>query len=137
MKKFLEEFKAFAMRGNVIDMAVGVIIGGAFQGIVTALIDNIITPLLNAIGADGEVGGLVFLLNGQEINVGAFLTAILHFLIMAFILFMIVKTMNTLRSRGKSQEPAAPATKICPYCMSEIHIDAVKCPHCASDLKKK
>lgn len=134
MKKLFEEFKAFAMRGNVMDLAVGVIIGGAFQSIVTALTDNIITPLLNSIGASEDVaGGLVFMLNGQEINIGAFISAIIHFLIMAVVLFAIVKAINSVKNLGKKEEDVKPAIKICPYCKSEINVEATRCPCCTSE----
>lgn len=139
MKKFMKEFKEFINRGNVMDMAVGIIIGGAFTSIVTALVDNIVNPLLQSIGASGAEGdftsALVVTLNGQVINFGAFISAIINFLIMAFILFTIIKAMNTAAEKlGPKKEEEAPTTKKCPYCMTEIHIDATRCPHCTSEL---
>lgn len=135
MKKLLEEFKAFALKGNVMDMAIGVIIGGAFSGIVTSLTDNIINPLIACIGGT-EIKGEIQLIEGVAINYGAFLSAIVNFIIMAFIVFMMLKGINKLMTIGKKkEEEAAPATKVCPYCKSEIAIDATKCPHCTSDVE--
>ena len=134
---FLQEFKAFALKGNVMDMAVGVIIGGAFSGLVTSLTTNIITPLLNCFGKmDGQVSKLAFKIKGQSLEFGIFLADVINFLIMAFIVFLLVKGMNALSSIGaKKEEPAAPTTKKCPYCKSEIPIDATKCAHCTSDVE--
>ena len=139
MKKFFEEFKEFISRGNVIDLAVGVIIGGAFSAIVTALTDNIIKPILNCIGG-AEVQGKIHLIGDNYIDYGAFLSAVINFLIMAFIIFCIVKAINKMLSLAKHKEEpkeVAPTTKICPFCKSEIPIDAVKCCHCTSDLPKE
>lgn len=136
MKKFLAEFKEFISKGNVLDLAVGVIIGGAFSSIVTALTDNIINPLINCIGG-AEIQGKIHLVGDNYIDYGAFISAIINFIIMAFIIFLIVKAVNKMMSIGKKEEeeePAAPTTKICPFCKSEIDIDAVKCPHCTSDI---
>lgn len=139
MKKFLQEFKEFISKGNVLDLAVGVIIGGAFSSIVTALTDNIIKPIINCIGG-AEIQGRIHLLGDNYINYGAFLSAVINFLIMALIIFCIVKAVNKAMSLGKKHEeeapaPAEPETKICPYCKSEIAADAVKCPHCTSDVE--
>ena len=138
MKKFFEEFKAFALKGNMMDMAIGVIIGGAFSTLVTSLTDNLISPILGILGkvnfdammwdAFGD-GKLVF-------KYGAFITAVINFLIMAFVLFCLLKTVNKLTALGKKPEaPAEPTTKVCPYCQSEIAIKAVRCPHCTSKLE--
>lgn len=139
MKKFFKEFKEFISKGNVLDLAVGVIIGGAFSSIVTALTDNIIKPIINCIGG-AEIQGRIHLLGDNYIDYGAFLSAVINFLIMAFIIFCIVKAVNKAMSLGKKHEeeapaPAEPETKICPYCKSEIAADAVKCPHCTSDVE--
>lgn len=154
MKKFFKEFKDFISRGNVLDMAVGIIIGGAFTAIVTALVNNILNPLLNTI-----IGGISFdnmkvaiklpwivklveegkMESYPTFNFGAFLSAIITFIVTALALFVIIKAMNTVKSRAtkkKEEAPAAPTTKICPHCMSEIHIDATRCPHCTSELDK-
>lgn len=139
MKKFFKEFKEFVSKGNVLDLAVGVIIGGAFSSIVTALTDNIIKPIINCIGG-AEIQGRIHLLGDNYIDYGAFLSAVINFLIMALIIFCIVKAVNKAMSLGKKHEeeapaPAEPETKICPYCKSEIAADAVKCPHCTSDVE--
>ncbi len=137
MKKFLEEFKAFALKGNVMDMAIGVIIGGAFGNIVTALTECFIQPLLGLIPGNGEVGG-AFTIGGQVFNYGAFITAVINFIIMAFVLFCLVKAMNkAINLRKKPDEPAAPTTKECPFCKSEINIVATRCPYCTSVLDEK
>lgn len=138
MKKFFAEFKEFISKGNVMDLAVGVIIGGAFSGIVTSLTDNIINPLINCIGG-AEIQGKIHLMGENYIDYGAFLSAVINFLIMALVIFCIVKAVNKAVSLGKkiTEEPAEPevvTVKICPYCKSEIPIDAVKCCHCTSDI---
>ncbi|MDE6469464.1 MAG: large conductance mechanosensitive channel protein MscL [Eubacterium sp.] len=139
MKKFFAEFKEFISKGNVMDLAVGVIIGGAFSGIVTSLTDNIIKPLINCIGG-AEIQGKLHLIGENYIDYGAFLSAVINFLIMALIIFCIVKTVNKAVSIGKkitedkNKIEEKPTTKICPFCKSEIPIDAVKCCHCTSDI---
>lgn len=137
MKKFLEEFKAFALRGNVIDLAVGVIIGAAFQAIVKSLTDDIISPLLGLF-AKTDFSYLSFFIGGVEIRYGAFITAIINFIIMALMIFLLVKFMNRLASIGQKHEepPKAPTVKTCPYCCTEIPIEAIRCPHCTSELEK-
>ena len=128
MKKFFEEFKKFALRGNVMDMAVGVIIGGAFSGIVTSLTDNFITPILMFITGQ-ETYGL-----GDIAAFGSnFVSAVVNFIIMAFILFCLMRGINKLMSIGKKEVPEEPTTKVCPFCKSEIAIDATRCPHCTSE----
>ena len=129
----MEQTKAFALRGNVMDMAIGVIIGGAFSGIVTSLTDNFITSILNVLTGGARYG--MADISGFASN---FLGAVVNFIIMAFILFCLVKAINKLMSFGKKkEEPAAPTTKLCPYCKSEIPIDATKCAHCTSILEEK
>ena len=136
MKKFLAEFKAFALRGNVLDLAVGVIIGGAFTGIVTALTANFINPLLNFVmtGTPGvDENGVAWTAGGA---CAAFLTTIINFIITAFVLFLVIRGINKLMTMGKKkEEEEAPTTKECPFCKSEIAIDATRCPHCTSELK--
>ena len=137
MKKFIEEFKAFALRGNVMDMAIGVIIGGAFTSIVTSLTENLINPILGLFGGT-DLSGFVLNLGGVELRYGAFITSIINFLIMAFVLFCLLKAVNKLTALGKKPEaPAEPTTKVCPFCCSEIPIKAVKCAHCGSDQPKE
>ena len=134
MKKFLEEFKAFALKGNVMDLAVGVIIGGAFQAIVTSLVGDIITPIIG-IFASTDFSNLIATVNGSEIKYGAFITAIINFIIMAFIIFCIVKGLNKLAERKKKEEANEPTEKTCPFCQSTISIKATRCPHCTSALE--
>ena len=135
MKKFFNEFKEFISRGNVMDMAIGIIIGGAFTSVVSSLVADIINPFL------GLFGGMNFdqlkwhIIGDVTLNYGAFLTAVLNFLIMARVVFCIVKMMNTVTNRfsAKKEEEEEPVTtKICPFCKSEIDIEATRCPHCTS-----
>ena len=133
MKKFIQEFKAFALRGNVMDMAIGVIIGGAFSGIVTSLTENFINPIINFVTGQATY---------TSADIGQFATnfgsAVVNFIILAFILFCLIKTMNKLMSIGHKEEaPAAPTTKTCPFCKSEIAIEATRCPHCTSVLPEE
>ena len=134
MKKFFQEFKEFAMRGNVMDMAVGVVIGGAFKGIVDSLVNDLLNPLLGLFG-NQDLSGYELVVWNTSFRVGAFLTAVINFIIMAFVVFLLIKAINRLHSlalRKAAQAPAPPTTKICPYCKSEIAIDATRCPHCTS-----
>jgi large conductance mechanosensitive channel len=140
MKKFIEEFKQFISKGNVLDLAVGVIIGGAFSTIVTSLTEDIIQPFINLIGG-ADVQGKIRLFGTENyVNYGSFISSILNFLIMALVVFLIVKAVNKATSlseklaKKEDETPAAPTTKICPFCKSEIDISAVKCPHCTSDI---
>ncbi len=136
MKKFFTEFKEFINRGNVVDMAVGVMIGAAFKGIVDSLVNDIISPIIGLF-AQEDFTALAVRFLGVELKYGAFLMAILNFFIIAAVLFLIVKMMNNLYKIGKKKEedaPAAPTTKICPHCCSEIAIEATRCPHCTSEL---
>lgn len=138
MKKFMEEFKAFIARGNVMDMAVGIIIGGAFTSIVTSLVEDIINPLLGLFGGMNFDRLHVKLLGEVTLNYGKFITAVVNFLIMAFIVFLIMKAVNGMGdklSKKEAEEEAAPATKKCPFCKSEIAIDATRCPNCTSRLE--
>ena len=132
MKKFIEEFKAFALRGNVMDMAVGVLIGGAFSGIVTSLTDNFINPILNVL-----TGGKVYSMEDIAGFASNFLSAVVNFLIMALILFCLLKAINKLMNFNKKEEPKEKTTKICPFCQSEISIKATRCPHCTSVLEEE
>ena len=137
MKKFIEEFKSFALRGNVMDMAIGVIIGGAFTSIVTSLTDNLINPLLGLAG-NTDLSAFTLQIAGIELKYGAFLTSVINFLIMAFVLFCMLKAVNKLTSLGRKPDaPAAPTTKKCPYCCSDIPIAATKCAHCDSELPRE
>jgi len=143
----LKEFKKFALRGNMIDLAVGVIIGGAFNGIVTSLVNDIIMPILSIFTGSLDFSNWFIAIDGKTydtidsaknagiatINYGVFITGVLHFIIMSFVVFIIVKQMNRLRD--KITPPAAPTTKKCPHCLSEINIKATKCPYCTSDVE--
>lgn len=134
MKNFMNEFKKFICRGNVMDMAVGIIIGGAFTAIVNSLVADIINPILGIFGGM-NFDQLIWNVNGAEIAYGKFITAIINFLIMAFVIFILVRTMNKISDKyGKKEEPKAPTTKKCPYCKSDIALDATRCPHCTSQL---
>lgn len=146
----MSEFKAFIMRGNVIDLAVGVIIGGAFQAIVNSLVNDIIMPVITLATKGVDFTNWFIALDGNEyatlaaaqeagasvLSYGNFISAIINFIIMAFVIFFLVKAINKVASiKKKPEEEAAPTTKVCPFCKSEISIDAVKCPHCTSDIK--
>ena len=136
MKKIFAEFKEFVNRGSVVDMAVGIMIGAAFKAIVDALVNNLISPLIGIL-VGKDFSALSFKVNGAEFQYGALIMAILNFFIIAAVLFTLIKVLNTLHSLGKKKEeeaPAAPTTKTCPFCKSEIAIDAVRCAHCTSKL---
>lgn len=137
MKKFIEEFKTFALRGNVVDLAVGVIIGGAFQTIVKSLTNDLLMPFVGLF-VRTDFQELTFMVRDVEIRYGAFITAVINFFIMAFIIFLMVKAINTLTSLGKKKEEIIEeiTTKTCPYCQSEIAIAATRCPHCTSELNE-
>lgn len=140
-KGFLGEFKTFIMRGNVMDMAVGVIVGGAFTSIVNSLNQDLLTPILGIFGGTDFSSLSVKLGSGENAPVlayGNFITAVINFLITAFVIFCLVKALNSLGDRLKHKEdaPAAPTTRKCPFCKSEIAIDATRCPHCTSELEE-
>lgn len=141
MKKFLNEFKAFIMRGNVLDLAVAVIIGAAFQAIISSLVDDIISPILGLFGGI-DFKSFVLDINGVQIKYGSFITAVINFLIMAFVIFLIIKGIAKVSELGKKltkkeEEEEAPTTKKCPYCCSEIDIKATRCPHCTSVIEEE
>ena len=139
-KGFIEEFKKFIMRGNVMDMAVGVIVGGAFTSIVTSLNQDILTPVLGIFGGTDFSNLKVTLGSGENAPVlcyGNFITAVINFLITAFVIFVLVKAINKIGDkliRKEEEAPPEPTTKICPYCRSEIAKEATRCPHCTSNL---
>lgn len=150
MKKIINEFKVFIMRGNVLDLAVGVIIGGAFQKIINSLVNDVIMPLITMLTGGINFTDWFLALDGNQyktladaqkagastLNYGTFLTEVINFLIMAFVIFLMVKTMNTLAARVKKENTCenVPTTKICPFCKSEIPREALRCPHCTSQL---
>ena len=136
MKSFIKEFKEFAMRGNVMDMAVGVVIGGAFGAIITALVDNIITPIIGSLMGGVNFSKLAITVGKANIGYGAFIQAIIDFLIVAFCIFCLLKAMNKAADlKKKEEEEAAPTTKECPFCKTEIAIGATRCPNCTSVLE--
>jgi len=139
MRKLLIEFKEFALRGNVMDLAVGVIIGAAFQNIVKSLTSDIISPIIGLF-AKTDFSAVSVSVLGVQIRYGSFITAIINFVIMAFVIFLFIKGMNKLSNftKKKEDEPAdVIATKACPFCYSEIPIPATRCPHCTSVLEDK
>jgi large conductance mechanosensitive channel len=126
-----KEFKQFLLRGNVVDLAVGVVIGAAFGSVVTALVKDILTPLIGAIAKVPDFSGLSFTLNGSQFMYGDFINAAISFLLVAAaIFFFVVKPINLLVSRARKEPPADPTTKKCPECLSEIPLDAKRCSHC-------
>ena len=143
--KMIDEFKQFIMRGNVMDMAVGVIIGSAITGIVNSLVNDIIMPVITLLTGKIDFSNLLIALDGNTYKTlaeaqaagaavlayGNFIQLVVQFLLTAFVLFMVIKGINKLHKPAPAPEPT---TKKCPYCMSEIHKDATKCPHCASEL---
>ncbi len=134
MKKFFSEFKDFISRGNVMDMAVGIIIGGAFTSIVSSLVNDIINPLLGAFGGMNFDQYSITIFGNATLNYGKFITAVINFLIMALIIFIIIKQINNISKRF-SKKKEEPTTKTCPYCKSKIAIEAIRCPHCTSELE--
>lgn len=149
-KGFFKEFKEFISRGNVIDLAVGVIIGGAFSGIVNDLVTNIITPIISLVTGRVSFTDLFIALDGVEyttleaaqkagastINYGLFIQSVIDFIITAFVIFLLVKGINKIRSLGKKETPEEkPTTKKCPFCKTEIDIEATRCPNCTSEVE--
>lgn len=143
MKKFLKEFKSFALKGSMIDLAVGMIIGSAFTGIVNSLVNDIVMPTLSLITGRIDFNDLKIVLstgeNASSINYGSFITQVVNFLIVALVIYMVVKWINRLRDLVKKKDekpaaPAAPTEKECPFCKSKILVLATRCPHCTSIL---
>ncbi len=130
MKKLLKEFKEFAIKGNVLDLAVAVVLGGAFNKVVTSVVEIFLNPIIESLpklenGGTGFTGSLI-----------TFAAVVVEFLLTALVLFLIVKAANKAKNLKKKEEPAAePTTKVCPFCQSEISIKATRCPHCTSELK--
>ena len=149
MKKFMEEFKKFALKGNMIDLAVGVIIGGAFNSIVSSLVNDILMPVLSLFTGKLDFANWFVALDGNKyltiadaqeagaatLNYGNFISGVINFVIMAFVVFMLVKAINKMK---KDDKPApAPTTKKCPFCKTDIPLEATKCPHCTSTLEQE
>lgn len=148
----LKEFKEFAMKGNVVDMAVGIIIGAAFGGIVSSFVADVIMPPIGLLLGDVDFANLFVLLKegtapqpyasladaknagAVTINYGAFINTVVSFLIVALAVFFVVRSVNAMK-REQETPPQAPTTKECPYCFSVIPLKAVRCPHCTSELK--
>ncbi|MDD3803378.1 MAG: large conductance mechanosensitive channel protein MscL [bacterium] len=144
----LKEFKEFALKGNMLDLAVGIIIGSAFGKIITSLVNDILMPPLGLLLGKVNFSNLFIDLSGKgfqsvadakaagaaTINYGLFINVLIDFIIVAFVIFMLIKQVNKL-NRKKEEAPAAPSTKECPYCFSTINIKATKCPNCASEIK--
>jgi large conductance mechanosensitive channel len=127
----LKEFKEFAIRGNVVDLAVAVIIGGAFGKIVSSLVDDIIMPLIGLLIGGIDFKSLAFTVGSAKVTYGTFIQNVVDFLIIAFVIFLMVRAINNL----KKKEPTTPTTKECPYCYTTIPLKAVRCPNCTSELK--
>lgn len=148
LKDTMKEFKEFAVKGNVVDMAVGVIIGGAFGKIVTSLVNDIVMPVVGVLTGGVDFSNLFISLDGNTysslaqaeeagaavLKYGSFISQVLDFLIISFVIFIVVKKIMVLGKKKEAPFEEAPTTKICPYCKSEIAIDATRCPHCTSEL---
>lgn len=131
----LKEFKDFVMRGNVLDLAVAVIIGGAFGKIVGSLVNDIIMPLIGLMMGGVSFADLSVTVGAAVIKYGAFIQTVVDFLVIAFVIFMLVRTVNNMKKQEPAPAPAAPTTKECPKCFSTISIKATRCPNCTSELK--
>jgi len=128
----LKEFKQFLLRGNVVDLAVGVVIGASFGTIVTALVSDLLNPFISAIAQIPDFSGLFFVINGSKFMYGHFINSLISFILVAgTVFFFVVKPMNILISRSRKEPPADPTTKKCKECLSEIPIEAKRCSHCA------
>jgi len=131
----LKEFKDFVMRGNVLDLAVAVIIGGAFGKIVASLVNDVIMPLVGIVMGGVDFTTLQFQVGTATVKYGSFIQTIVDFLIVAFVIFLIVKAANKAKKPEQAPAPAVPTTKECPYCFTAIHLDATRCSNCTSELK--
>lgn len=155
MTELLKEFKNFAFKGNMMDLAVGIIIGAAFTGLVNSVVGNLIMPIISIFTGGIDFNNMYLALNdnaravqaaggdlaaakaaGAVFAYGTFITDFIQFLILAFVVFMLIRSMNKLMQLGKKEEEANPTTKACPFCKSEIAIEATRCPHCTSELDK-
>lgn len=135
MKDLLNEFKAFIMRGSVVDLAIAVVIGAAFGAVVSALVKDLITPLIAAIGGQPDFSKLSFTINKSTFLYGDFINVLIAFIILAAVIFfLVIKPLNWLQSRRKSEPPADPTSRNCPYCVSEIPIQATRCAFCTQEV---
>lgn len=131
----LKEFKAFVMRGNVLDLATAVIIGGAFGKIIGSLVNDIIMPVIGLIMGGVNFSELSFTFRSAVIKWGAFVQTTIDFLVIAFVVFLIIKAANNMKKEAPAPTPAAPTTKECPHCFSTVSIKATRCPNCTSEIK--
>ena len=140
MKNFWTEFKAFISKGSVMDMAVGIIIGGGFTAIVNSLVNDLVMPLLSLLTGGYDFTKLSVVLgsgdNAATLNYGLFISAVINFLLIAFVIFCLIKALNKMKDKVAKKEEETPTTKKCPFCKSEIDIEATRCPHCTSELDK-
>ncbi|MCR5687209.1 MAG: large conductance mechanosensitive channel protein MscL [Lachnospiraceae bacterium] len=140
MKKFWSEFKAFISKGSVMDMAVGIIIGGGFTAIVNSLVNDVVMPLLSILTGGYDFTKLSVVLGSGEgaatLNYGLFISAVINFLLIALVIFCLIKALGSMKDKLQKKEEEAPTTKVCPFCKSEINIEATRCPHCTSELDK-
>ena len=131
----MRDFKAFLLRGNLVDMATGIVIGLAFAAVVTAFVGDLVTPLIAAIFGKPDFGALSFTINGSEFHYGDFLNALIAFVLVAFVLFFVViKPVNALVARSRREPPADPTTRNCPECLSEIPLEARRCAFCTTEV---
>lgn len=131
----LSEFKQFLLRGNVVALAVAVVVGVAFQAVITSLVENLITPLIAALGGEPDFSGLSFEINGSTFGYGLFVNALVSFVIIAAVIFfLVVRPVNALTARANRGEPDDPSMKKCPQCRMEIPVDATRCGHCTGEV---
>lgn len=131
----IEEFKAFLLRGNVVDLAIAVVIGAAFTAVVTSVVENFVTPIIGAIGGQPDFSALKFTINGSQFHYGLIINALISFVIVAAVIFFfVVKPMNMLIARSRNEAPADPTEKKCPYCLNDIPVEATRCGFCTSQL---
>jgi large conductance mechanosensitive channel len=131
----VKDFKEFLLRGNLVDLAVGIVIGVAFAAVVTALVADLITPLIAAIGGQPDFSGLKFRINGSQFLYGAFLNSLIAFVVIAAVVFfLVIKPVNALIERAKSEPPADPTARNCPHCLSEIPVAASRCAYCTQEV---
>ena len=133
-KNFLNEFKQFAQRGNVMSLAVGVIIGSSFQGVVTSLTENVLSPIIGLFTKQ-NFNSLELSILGTTLRYGAFITSVINFIIMAFVVFILVRAMNKLLTFGEHKKEESPPARLCPYCKTALHKEATRCPACTSQIE--
>ncbi len=133
-KGLIQEFKEFISRGSVMDLAVGVIIGGAFTAIVNSLVSDIIMPFITLVTGGVDFSAWVIPLFDSQIKIGSFINAVISFLLIALVIFLLIKGLNSIHLKKPEPEPEAKAARLCPYCRTEIADDATRCPHCTSIL---